>query len=279
MAPGSDFGRLYEAVLAKWPVAYQSLDIVGRFGVTHVNTCGPVDGSPVVLLPGGRSTSAGWFANVGALASTHSVYSVDLIGDAGRSVPGKVPIRSRDDLVAWLDGLLDGLALEATSLVGHSYGAWIAASYAVAHPDRVSRLVLVEPTDTLSRTRLIFRLRAIPLVLGGGADRYRRFRRWETGDGPVDPGFLELWAGSFAQPGAGRFVWPKLLKSSELDRLTMPVLVFAAENSRQNRATSLAAAAGKLPDARIVLIANATHFTVPQDRPQDINPDLASFLS
>jgi len=59
----------------------------------------------------------------------------------------------------------------------------------------------------------------------------------------------------------------------------MPVLVFAARESRQNKAAALAEAARKLPDARVVVIADATHFTVPQDRPDEINLVLADFLT
>jgi pimeloyl-ACP methyl ester carboxylesterase len=173
--------------------------------------CGADGGPPVVLLPGGRSTSAGWYANVGALAPVHRVYAVDILGDVGRSVPGGEPVASRDDIVAWLDGVLDGLGVDAVALGGHSYGGWIAARYAIARPERVSSLVLVDP--------------------------------------------------------------------AELARLTMPVLVFAARESRQNKAAALAGAARKLPDARVEVIADATHFTVPQDRPDEINPVLADFLS
>jgi pimeloyl-ACP methyl ester carboxylesterase len=139
--------------------------------------------------------------------------------------------------------------------------------------------VLVDPTDTFSATPLGFRLRGIPLFLGRDRDRFRRFRQWETGGRAADPEFLDLWAGSFGGPRAGRFVWPKVPQPAELARLTMPVLVFAAGQSRQNNAAALTEAVKKLPDARVVVIADATHFTVPQDRPDEINPVLADFLS
>lgn len=279
MPIAAGFYDRYDAVLRKWPVPHEPADLPGRFGVTHVNVCGADGGPPVVLLPGGRSTSAGWYANVGALAPVHRVYGVDILGDAGRSVPGGDPVASRDDIVAWLDGVLDGLGVGATALGGHSYGGWIAARYAIARPERVSSLVLVDPTDTLSATPLGFRLRGIPLFLGRDRDRFRRFHQWETGGRPVDPEFLDLWAGPFGGPRAGRFVWPNVPQPAELARLTMPVLVFAAGQSRQNKAAALAGAARKLPDARAVELADATHFTVPQDRPDEINPVLADFLA
>jgi pimeloyl-ACP methyl ester carboxylesterase len=279
MPVAAGFYDRYDAVLRKWPVPHEAADLPGRFGVTHVNMCGAEGGPPVVLLPGGRATSAGWYANAGALAPARGVYAVDILGDAGRSVPGGEPVASRDDIVAWLDGVLDGLGVGATALGGHSYGGWIAARYAIARPERVSSLVLVDPTGAFSATPLAFRLRGIPLFVGRDRDRFRRFHRWETGGRPVDPEFLDLWAGPFGGPRAGRFVWPKVPRQAELARLTMPVLVFAAGQSRQNKAAALAGAAGKLADARVVVVTDATHFTMPQDQPDEINPVLADFLA
>jgi pimeloyl-ACP methyl ester carboxylesterase len=276
---GPDRLDRYEAVLAKWPVPRASIQLTGRFGSTRVNVCGAADRPPVVLLPGGRSSSAGWYATVGALAPGSRIYAVDLLGDHGRSVPSGSPIRTRADLTSWLDGVLDELGLRAAALVGHSYGGWIAAQYSIAEPERVSRLVLIDPAETLTATRAGFRLRGIPLVLGRGCDRYRRFYLWETRGWPCDPAFLDLWSYG-AGTGAGGVVWPRRPGPGELARLTMPVLVVAAGRSRQNDASALVAAARRLQAAQAVLIAGATHFTVLHDQPErELNPALGAFLA
>ena len=49
-----------------------------------------------------------------------------------------------DQMVADLVGLLDILGLEKATLLGHSYGGFIAQSVAVAHADRLTGLVLVD---------------------------------------------------------------------------------------------------------------------------------------
>jgi pimeloyl-ACP methyl ester carboxylesterase len=279
MQSDADFRRRYDAVLAMWPVPHESIDVAGPFGSTHLNICGAADGSPLVLIPGGRSTSAGWYANVGALAPACRVYAVDLLGDLGYSVPAGARMKSRLDIVTWLDGVLDAAGLDVTALGGHSYGAWIAACYAIARPERVSRLVLVEPTDTIAGTRLGFRLRAVPLVLGRGQRRFVRFYRWETGAQPCDPEFVHLWAGPARDGGAGSIVWPRRPGSAELARLTMPVLVVAAAGSRQNDCAALEAGTRLLPDSRYALIEGATHFSVLTSMAPRLNPVLADFLA
>ncbi|MBI4817376.1 MAG: alpha/beta fold hydrolase [Deltaproteobacteria bacterium] len=53
--------------------------------------------------------------------------------------------RHADDLAELIDFLADRIDTTKVDLVGHGYGAGIAALYAGAHPERVSRLVLITP--------------------------------------------------------------------------------------------------------------------------------------
>ena len=102
------------------------------------------DGPPVVLLHG-TGNSAGFLLPL--LHELHRVRAIapDLPG-VGLSDPVDLPAdRYRETAVAWLDGLLDTLELDATTLVGHSGGGVWALWYALAHPGRVRRLVLIGP--------------------------------------------------------------------------------------------------------------------------------------
>src|SRR2546423_3023605 len=97
-----DFFEAYDAVLARWPIAVETVDLRSAYGTTRVNACGPAGAPPLVLLPGGGATSTVWVANVAALAARHRAYAVDLVGDAGRSVADGRPVRTPADLVDWL---------------------------------------------------------------------------------------------------------------------------------------------------------------------------------
>jgi pimeloyl-ACP methyl ester carboxylesterase len=73
--------------------------------------------------------------------------------------------RYREAAVAWLDRLLDTLELDTTTLLGHSGGAMWALWYALAHPDRIKRLVLLGPPAVpKTRCRLPLRLATTPVV-------------------------------------------------------------------------------------------------------------------
>ena len=69
-----------------------------------------------------------------------TVLAPDLPGH-GRS-PG--PVRqSIADMASWIAALIEAAALETATVVGHSMGSLVALETALAHPKRVSRLVLV----------------------------------------------------------------------------------------------------------------------------------------
>ena len=79
----------------------------------------------------------------------------------GLSDPLDLPrYRYRELAVAWLDGLLDSVELDAAALVGHSGGGRWALWYAMAHPGRVKRLVLIG-VPGLPKTRCPLPIRLI----------------------------------------------------------------------------------------------------------------------
>ncbi len=109
---------------------------------TLINTLCIGDGPPVVMVHGLFTASlASWFFTCAPeIARSHSVLLYDLRGH------GRSP-RTRDGYdVATLAGDLDALTSESApfALVGHSYGALIAARFTIDSPGRVTRLGLVE---------------------------------------------------------------------------------------------------------------------------------------
>ena len=92
------FMAAYDAMLQYWPVPYESFDIPGAYGCTHLVASGPKDAPAVVLLHGGRASLTMWSANVGDLSREYRVYAVDIIGQPGKSIAGTT-FKKRADLV------------------------------------------------------------------------------------------------------------------------------------------------------------------------------------
>ena len=156
-----DVRRWYERVLAGASVRGRTVEERGG-GRVHLLEKGA--GPPVVLVHG-SGAAAGFFLPLLKELKGVRALAPDLPG-SGLSDPIDRPQhRHKETTVAWLDRLLDALDLDTTVLLGHSAGGVWALRYALAHPERVKRLVLIGP-PALPKTRcpLPYRLMATPGV-------------------------------------------------------------------------------------------------------------------
>lgn len=258
------FYAAYDAVLAKWPADTSTREVQGDFGSTRVNSCGSEGSPPMVLLPGGGATSTVWFANVAALSEHHRVHAIDLMGDVGRSVNDGRPMNTVDDLLDWLCGVLEELHLMAPRIVGHSYGAMIALAHALRSPERVGSLVLVDPNSCFAGMRPAYLAHAVPMLVRPTEKRVRAFIAWETGGASIDDTWLTTMVLGAVHLPRSKTIVPKRPSSKALSALHVPTTVAVAGRSKVHDASTVAGAVREsMPDARIVVIDDATHHTLP----------------
>ncbi len=128
-----------EPASAENDVASRFVEVAGRR--VRVRECGPTDGVPVLLLHGGRFSSATWEES-GTLAH---------LGGAGlRAVaidcPGFGESEANDlEPVPFLGALLDRLALDRVVLVSPSMSGRFSLPFVVARPERLRGYVPVAP--------------------------------------------------------------------------------------------------------------------------------------
>jgi pimeloyl-ACP methyl ester carboxylesterase len=101
-------------------------------------------GLPVVFVHSLAGNSTHWSKQLEHLRQTRRAVALDLRGH-GRSEPAKDGDYTIAALASDLAAVVDTLGLQKFVLVGHSIGGGVALAYAGAHPDRVVRLVLVDP--------------------------------------------------------------------------------------------------------------------------------------
>lgn len=101
-------------------------------------------GPGLLLSHGYGATSAMFAGNVAALAATHRVVTWDLRGHGGSDYPADPASYSGANALADMAALLTELGLETTVLGGHSLGGYLSLQFALAFPDRVSGLVLID---------------------------------------------------------------------------------------------------------------------------------------
>jgi pimeloyl-ACP methyl ester carboxylesterase len=101
------------------------------------------DGPALLLLHGNLSSLHTWDGWVSELSDAGvRIITVDLPAH-GLTGPDPEDRYRPDDQVAFVDALADALGLETLSIGGSSMGGGIAWRYALDHPERIDRLILV----------------------------------------------------------------------------------------------------------------------------------------
>jgi pimeloyl-ACP methyl ester carboxylesterase len=107
----------------------------------HVVQAGPKSGAPVILLHGFPEFYYGWRKQIPALAEAGC--RVIVPDQRGYNLSGKPRgVKNYDVQVLVEDviGLIDALGYEKVNLVGHDWGAVVAWTLAILHPERLHRL-------------------------------------------------------------------------------------------------------------------------------------------
>jgi pimeloyl-ACP methyl ester carboxylesterase len=183
---------------------------VGGFDVSYLK--GGHNGAlaPVLSLHG-MGGAGKWEPYHMALGTVALTYVPQLPGwPEGQPPPG---IGSVKDYAALVVEFLDAVGIDKSILVGHSIGGWIALYIATAHPDRVSRLILVDAMGLEVPSAPALELQAMDeesfaKAYGFGAEwenvrRGPEFERQWKGRGLV----ASLVEGPCADPELTRQVW------------------------------------------------------------------------
>ena len=253
-----DFEQAYAAALGSWPVPFEALDIPTRFGTTHVIASGPTDAPAVVLLHCMSGTAIAWRHNVAALSRRLRTYAVDIPGQPNLSVLTR-PIRNRQEQALWFTDLLDALSAPTASIVGNSYGGFLALSQACLTPERVDRLILISPAASFSPLGFMFYLRLIPAMVLK-RDQGAMMRAIENGialdDDWKDLVALALKHGRMSNIRFG----PKPPSTQELQRLRSPPLLIIGDKEVMYRPEQeIAVARSRIPELESAIAPDANH--------------------
>jgi pimeloyl-ACP methyl ester carboxylesterase len=122
-------------------------------------------GPALLLLHGASSSLFAWEACAAELAADHRVISLDLPGH-GLTGPHPRDRYGAHDMADVVDKVVDALDVGRFSLAGNSMGGHVALAYALDHPGRVERLILVDSAG-LPREEprpFAFRIASLPVL-------------------------------------------------------------------------------------------------------------------
>ena len=275
-----------------FPVRFYEADTQGqklRMAYMDVAAAKP-NGRTVVLLHGKNFSGAYWAETIRALtAAGYRVVAPDQIGFGKSSKPASYQF-SFQALAANTRALLDSLNVRGFALVGHSMGGMLAARMALMYPERVERLVLVNPIG-LEDWKLVAPYRTVDENLAQelratpeSIKEYQRVNYFAGQWKPEYDSLIEILAGWTRHPDYRRVAWNAALTSDmiftqpvlyEFDRLKPPTLLIIGQRDRtaigkdrvpKEIAARLGdypalgkAAAARIPGARLVEIPEAGH--------------------
>lgn len=133
----------------------------------HYRDEGPrTDSVPLVLLHGTGASLLTWNGWVREMKFQRRLIRMDLPG-YGLTGATETETLSMASYVAFLQHFLDKMGVSRVDLAGNSLGGGIAWQYALAHPEQVRRLILIDaggyPTQSES-VPIAFRLARVPLL-------------------------------------------------------------------------------------------------------------------
>lgn len=157
-------------LLESLPVAENKLELTGIR--TPILEGG--EGRPLILLHGPGETALWWMRVIPDLMTAYRVIVPDLPGH-GASIIKKDTFQA-DQVIPWLEKLIDRTCQEPPVLVGHVLGGSIAARFAIRRPEKIHTLILVDSLGLGKfRPSLRFAFGLIRFILQPTKKNYDRF--------------------------------------------------------------------------------------------------------
>ncbi|HET7784464.1 MAG TPA: alpha/beta hydrolase [Myxococcales bacterium] len=227
-------------------------------------------GPALVLLHGTGSSLDTWDAWATVLTARFRVIRMDLPG-FGLTGPNRNDDYRIESYVAFLDSFRLRLGLESFALAGNSLGGQIAWSYAVAHPQQIGALVLVDPAGyRIDRPALVFRLARIPVLasllsrLDPGPMAAKTLRDAYGDPGKVTPELIERYRKLALREGNRRAFMARAAlrgenRSADIGKVRAPTLILWGAEDRLIPVAHAYRFEHAIPSARLIVYQGAGH--------------------
>jgi pimeloyl-ACP methyl ester carboxylesterase len=248
-------------------------------------------GEPIILVHGFPTSSHLWSNLVSLLPAGHRIVVPDLLG-FGRSDIAEHADLSIEGHASRLVGLMGALGITRGCMVGHHFGASVAATVAAKNPRLVTRLALLHPLGgdvTLTGTFAVMRaflplVRVTPMSMWSAPIR-AELSRWFSDPLRARPSvdqYLGQWRKSTH--------WKQLLRqlaalkaqdmvecTRRLAHLDLPVTIVTSDDDPAVPRVALEQVLQELPRATLDIIKDVRHFS-PEESPERIAAVVARLL-
>ena len=265
------------------------MDLPGGVRV-HYRDVGPRDAPVIVLVHGFSASTDAWEGWIGPLSKDYRVVVLDLPGHGLTRGP---LIGGRDGFEAVVDGVTRGLGLSRFTLGGNSMGGAVAWTYALDHPDKVERLLLVDaagwPAEKASGAAIFSVMRTPvgrallkdidtrPLIAQGLRAAYLDPKL-------VTPTLIDRYADLARAPGHRDILLSlqtgsrREARAADLSRIHVPTLILFGQDDRLIPAADGEKFHKAIPGATLILYPGVGHVPMEQIPAQSV-ADLKAWLA
>ncbi|HZP19059.1 MAG TPA: alpha/beta fold hydrolase [Bauldia sp.] len=246
----------------------------------HYELTGPAGAPAVVFSHSIGASLAMWDAQVAEFAGRYRCLRYDTRGH-GQSEVVDLPA-TIDDLADDLAGLLDALDIPKAHIVGLSLGGMIGQAFALRHPGKLDRLVLMATSARMDSD--FYRARQQTVLregYGSFIDTVLSPRWFTPAFAAANPDVIRSFRDAFPKDWRGYAVCSGVIADLDLEdriagiRAPTMIMVGAADPATPV-AMSLDLHA-RIPDAELVIIPRVAHLLA-REAPDLVNPYIAAFL-
>ena len=251
----------------------------------HLRESGRREAPALILLHGFGSSLQTWDGWAGRLSTTYRVIRFDL---PGFGLTGADPTGDYSDRrgVQVLAALMDQLGIRRAGLVGNSLGGKLAWQFALQHPERVDRLVLISPDGFASpgfeygrKPSLPFTVRLLPFILPRPLLRMSLLPAY--GDRRrLDEATVTRYRDLMLAPGVRRAMVARMAQVMLEDpvpllgRIRAPTLLLWGERDAMIPPSNAADYARAIPHARLVMLPGLGHVPFEEAPAESLRPVL-----
>ena len=268
---------------------YTDHSVEARDIAFHWLEWGEASSPPLVLLHGLTGHAHIWDHMAPQFAERFHVYAPD---QRGHGDTGHAASYATQDFVEDLEALVRHWGIDQFVLMGLSMGGHNAMAYTLAHPERVSRLIIIDIPPKMDRRNAPNYEQAVKLAESGHKhfatfDDAVRDARAGTPTAPeANLRYRTHWNLRANSDATTQFkydpkvssLWDPADLSTRLGDNTAPTLLVRGGKTTVLPANIAKAMMAALPDADFVEIAESGH-SVPTDRPEELAPAVLEWLA
>lgn len=220
----------YDKLMEFWDVEYEEDWIQTKYGLTHIVISGPENAPPLFLFPGLFADASMWYENISELANEFRVYALDSPVYGGKSKPSDVRINNIEDYTIWFLEILKEFEESNVAVAGLSYGSWLSLAIAREIPEKISTVIMIDPSETFSKMSPIMIWKGFKYFsFFPNRNKYREFFDWMAGG--FSNSRSDLWTehliNVIEHGTVGMMDVPqhRVYTADELKMITMPVLI------------------------------------------------------